>query len=128
VVAAPIEETHRKLRILVVDDNIDQVRALAWLVKDCGHHADYAINGIVALELAQRTKPDVLLLDVFLPDTTGFELVRQLRLNPEMKDVHVIGITGQHVERSEALANGFDQLLMKPVEFRHVEAALSRVK
>jgi len=118
----------RKLRVLVVDDNIDQVRALAWLVRDCGHHTDYAINGIVALELAQRTKPDVLLLDVFLPDTTGFELVRQLRLNPELKNLYVIGITGQHVERSEALAGGFDQLLTKPVEFRHVEAALLAVK
>src|SRR5579859_5222206 len=124
VVAAPSEGKQRKLRVLVVDDNIDQVHALAFLVKDSGHHVDYAINGIVALEMAQRTKPDVLLLDVFLPDTTGFEIVRQLRRNPELKSMHVIGITGSHVERSEALANGFDQLLTKPVDFGKIEAAL----
>ena len=112
----------------MVDDNLDQVHALSYLVKDAGHHADYAINGIVALEIAQRTKPDVVLLDIFLPGTTGFEVVRQLRRNPELRNVHVIGITGQHVEQSEALANGFDQLLTKPVEFAQIEAALTRLK
>jgi len=124
----PKEEPERRLRVLVVDDNLDQVHALAYLVKDAGHHADYAINGIVALEIAQRTKPDVVLLDIFLPGVTGFEVVRQLRLNPELRNVHVIGMTGHHVERSEALAKGFDQLLTKPVDFAQIEAALARLK
>src|SRR5437660_814178 len=127
VVPVP-KEKQRRLHVLVVDDNIDQVRSLAYLVKDAGHHADYAINGYAALELAQRVKPDVVLLDVFLPDTTGFLVVRQLRRNPELKSVHVIGITGHQVDRSEALANGFDQLLTKPVRFAEIEEALTRIK
>ena len=123
-----IPKALRRLHVLVVDDNIDQVRTLAYLVKDCGHDVDYAINGIVALDLAQRTKPDVILLDIFLPDASGFELVRQIRRNPELKDAYVIAITGHHVERSEAALNGFDQLLTKPINFHDVQAALAKVR
>jgi CheY-like chemotaxis protein len=125
--AGPQSDAKRKLRVLVVDDNIDQVRTLAYLVRDTGHHVDYAINGFVALELLERMKPDVLVLDVVLPDATGFEIVRHLRRNPELKGTYVIGVTGQQIDRADALSRGFDQLLNKPVHFRDLELALAQV-
>jgi CheY-like chemotaxis protein len=118
----------RRLRVLVVDDNLDQVRTLAFLVKDAGHHVDYAINGIVALELAQRAKPDAILLDIFLPDTSGFELLRQIRRDPELRKTHVIAITGLSLERDDAVLNGFNELLRKPIRFADVEAALAKIE
>ncbi|HZQ75013.1 MAG TPA: response regulator [Burkholderiales bacterium] len=127
MVPALEEERRRPLRVLVVDDNIDHVRTMAYLVRDSGHHVDYAINGIVALELAQRTRPDVVILDVFLPDTNGFELARELRKNPQLKQAYVVGITGRDVERAVAMQNGFDELLHKPVHFRLIDELLSRI-
>src|SRR3954463_2844182 len=92
------------LRILIVDDNLDQVHTLAYLLKDAGHHVDFAINGIVALDLAQRTRPEVVVLDIGLPDSSGLLVARQMRRMPHMKSAYIVGITGLAVEKSEALA------------------------
>jgi CheY-like chemotaxis protein len=124
--AAAMTTEQKRLRILVVDDNIDQVRTLAYLVKDMGHEVDYAINGTVAWDLAQRTKPEVLLLDLALPDISGFDILRNLRADPELADTHVIAVTGIPVSRAEVLARGFNDMVSKPVEFRFLEAALNR--
>lgn len=115
---------HKRLRILVVDDNIDQVHTMAYLLRDRGHQVDYAINGIVALDLAQRTKPEVVLLDVKLPDTSGLELARQFRRNPDLKDMRIIGITATPLRREEALAAGFDDLHKKPIDPRLLDTLL----
>ena len=115
---------HKRLRILVVDDNIDQVHTMAYLLRDRGHQVDYAINGIVALDLAQRTKPEVVLLDVKLPDTSGLELARQFRRNPDLKDMRIIGITATPLRREEALAAGFDELHKKPIDPRLLDTLL----
>ena len=111
-------QPRKRLRILVVDDNIDQVHTMAYLLKDRGHQVDYAINGIVALDIAQRSKPEVVILDVKLPDTSGLELARRLRRNPDLKDARIIGITATPLAREEALAAGFDELHRKPIDPR----------
>ena len=117
----------RRLRILVVDDNLDQVHTMAYLLTDMGHHVDYAINGIVALELAQRTRPEVVLLDVRLPDATGLQIARQLRRYPELKDTPIVGVTGFPFDEKEALAAGLSQVLAKPVDFAMLEGLLDRL-
>ena len=126
---APAEKTaaHRRLRIHNVDDNLDQVHTMAYLLKDMGHHVDFAINGIAALDVAERGRPQVVLLDIGLPDTSGFHLVRQLRLDPELKDAFIVGITGMNIDRADALARGFNELLEKPVDARDLEKVLTRV-
>jgi len=123
----PIGRTlpRRRLRILVVDDNLDQVHSLAYLLKDNGHHVDYAINGIVALELAARIKPEVVLLDIFLPDGSGLKLVDRFRRISGLEQVHIIGITGLQVDRAEVLAAGFDKLLTKPLDVAQLELTLA---
>src|SRR5204862_2592810 len=82
-------------KVLVVDDNLDHVHSIAMLLRSRGHQVDYAINGIVALHLAQRFKPQVVLLDLGLPDTHGAELARQLRRDPELKKIRIVAITGR---------------------------------
>src|SRR5690349_17494363 len=83
----------RALRVLVVDDNLDQVHTLAHLLKDSGHHVDFAINGIVAIDLAGRIKPDVILLDMVLPDSSGLSIARHVRRTPELEKTYLIAMT-----------------------------------
>jgi CheY-like chemotaxis protein len=105
-------------KILVVDDNLDQVRSLALLLRHRGHVVDYAINGIAALLLLQRFKPDIVLLDLGLPDTHGAELARQIRQNPDLADTKILAITGRsgEAERERALAAGCEWFLQKPLD------------
>ena len=114
----------RQLRVLIVDDNLDQVHTMSYLLRDRGHHVDYAINGIVALDLAQRTRPEVVVLDIGLPDASGFLVARQLRRVPHLRNVWIIGVTGLAVERNEALASGFNELLKKPLDPNALEQLL----
>jgi DNA-binding response OmpR family regulator len=113
-----------QLRVLVVDDNIDQVHGLRYLLEDMGHYVDYAINGIVALDLAQRSVPDVILLDIGLPDVSGLHLARQLRRLPGSMDAYILGITGLSISPAEALAAGFDEVFTKPLAPAILEARL----
>ena len=106
-----------KRRILVVDDNIDNLRSLTLLFDVMGHHVDYAINAIVAVDIAARFKPDVVILDLLLPDGHGSQVARQIRLNPELRGARIVGITGSKndSDRTRALDAGCDEVLLKPV-------------
>ena len=95
-------------------------------MRDMGHEVDYAINGIVAWDLAQKIKPEVLVLDIALPDVSGFDVISRLRAHPALAQTHVIALTGLPLSRAEILARGFDDFVGKPVEFRLLEAALRR--
>jgi len=123
--AAPKKAPQRALRIIVVDDNLDQVHTLAYLLKDRGHQVDYAINGIVALDLAQRLKPNVMLLDIGLPDASGTAVARKLRRLPGFENLFIVGITGQSISRDEAIRGGFDELLRKPIDTACLDALLA---
>jgi CheY-like chemotaxis protein len=113
------------LRVLVIDDNLDQVHTLAYLIKDCGHSVDYAINATVALDVAKRVKPEVIVLDLALPDASGVTLARKLRAMPGLQSVYLIAVTGTKASREEVLAAGFDEFLRKPVKFAAIEALLA---
>ena len=123
--AAPKRKVKR--RVLVVDDNLDNVRSLALLFDVMGHHVDYAINAIVAIDIAARFKPDVVILDLLLPDGHGAEVCRQIRLNPELSRTRIFGITGSKstVDRLRALAAGCDDVLLKPVSAETFERLIA---
>jgi CheY-like chemotaxis protein len=124
----PQETTERKrLRILVVDDNLDQVHTLSFLLRDLGHQVDYAVNGISAVDLAHRTLPDVVLLDMRLPDTSGVHIAREIRRIARLVRTTIVGITGFPVNRAEAVGVGFDEMLSKPVDLRELKSILARL-
>ena len=111
----PSRATHRVYRILVVEDNLDQVHTFALLLKEMGHSIDYAINGYVALDVARRFKPDVIFCDLGLPGVTGFEVAEQIRRDPELKDIKLIAVTGYPQFEERARQVGFDQVYSKPL-------------
>ena len=124
VVPALKADPRKTLRVLVVDDNLDQVHTMAYLLKDMGHQVDYAINGTVGLDLARRVRPHVILLDVRLPDLSGMTVARELRRIDELKLAFIIGITAHEIDEREAKLAGFDYVLRKPVELKKLENVL----
>src|SRR3954469_4121338 len=75
-------------RVLVVEDGLDAVRALAALLQDMGHKVMYAINGYAGIEIARRFVPDFVLLDLGLLGIDGYEVCRQLKREPALKNAH----------------------------------------
>src|SRR5258706_14762095 len=97
-------------RVLVVDDSLDTIHSLAFVLRDMGHEVEFAINGYAALEAARRFRPEVVLLDIRLPDTTGWEIARRLKREAaerrlsggEAAEPRVIAVTGQTREGDRA--------------------------
>src|SRR5581483_3250668 len=67
-------------RVLLVDDNVDGVQALAELLRECGHHVEAVYDPASALDIVKHFEPDVAVIDIGLPVMDGYELVRRLRV------------------------------------------------
>jgi PAS domain S-box-containing protein len=115
------------LRVMVVDDNVDAAQMLAALLEVQGHAVCVEYDAKGALERARRERPDVLLLDIGLPDMDGYELARSLRAQPESADATLVALTGygQSQDRKEAEQAGFDHYLVKPADMDQVNEVLA---
>lgn len=105
-------------RILLVEDNLDQLHSFALLLKEMGHSVDFVINGYIAYDAARRFRPDVVILDLGIPGMTGFEIAAQIRKDPELCDVRIIALTGYQDDsyRERAKACGIDEYYVKPLD------------
>jgi CheY-like chemotaxis protein len=115
------------LRVLVVDDNVDAAQMLAALLEVQGHAVSVEYDGRAALARARAEHPDVLLLDIGLPDMDGYELARRLRAQPENAAATLVALTGygQNQDRDEAQQAGFDHYLVKPADLNEVNEVLA---
>ncbi|HWX26546.1 MAG TPA: response regulator [Steroidobacteraceae bacterium] len=105
-------------RILVVDDDVDAADALASLLQSAGRgDARVAYTGATALALALEFVPTVLLLDLDLPDMSGYDVARHLSQHPQLQDLRLIALTasGEHPGRELAREAGIERYLIKPV-------------
>lgn len=118
-----------RLRILVVDNCPDTADVLAMMVRLWGYDAEACYDGKTALERALVYLPQVVLLDIGLPKINGFEVALDLRDQPQMAMVVIIGITGHGsaAHRGRARAAGFDHYLLKPVAPDHLQGLLGQV-
>ena len=112
-------------RILIVDDNADAGTSLSALLQLNGHETQTAFSSVDALSLAESFDPDIVLLDIGLPEMDGYEVARRLRRTPQGPRIHIIALTGygQQADRDRARQAGFDGHLVKPLDF----AALDRM-
>ncbi len=115
------------LRVMVVDDNVDAAQMLAALLEVQGHAVSVEYDGCGALARARSEHPDVLLLDIGLPDIDGYELARRLRAQPENARAMLVALTGygQQQDREEAKQAGFDRYLVKPADMNEVNRVLA---
>ena len=114
-------------RILVVDDNADSATTLGMLLKLLGVEMRIANDGPTALAAVEEFHPQIILLDIGMPDMDGFEVARRLRQRPEYGDVLLIALTGwgQEEDRRRTREAGFDHHLVKPVALEALQAFLA---
>ncbi|HEX3843386.1 MAG TPA: ATP-binding protein [Steroidobacteraceae bacterium] len=114
------------LRVLVADDNRDAADTCAALLESCGHHIQTAYSGRQALELAEIFRPHAMLLDIGLPDLSGYVLAKRIRESSWGRRILLVAITGwgQDEDRRRAYEAGFDHHLAKPVAAEAIESAL----
>jgi len=117
-----------RTRVLVVDDNIDAVHSMAVLMKMMGHEVEFAINGLAALDIAKAFKPDVILLDIGLPDFGGDKIAKQLKYEPGFERTRIIAITGLPLSdvRERALQAGCEAVYAKPLAPSALEELLEQ--
>ncbi|MFS0757573.1 ATP-binding protein [Noviherbaspirillum sp. 1P10PC] len=113
-------------RILVIDDNIDSAESMTMALELLGYEAQAAHDGHTGLQSVERLKPNVILLDIGLPDLNGYEVARRIRSLLLGKDVFLIAATGwgQEADKQLALDAGFDCHLTKPVDFHKLQELL----
>lgn len=114
-------------RILIADDNPDAAESLAMMLELEGHEVRVAHLGRAALSLAQMFRPDIALLDIGMPDLSGYEVAQELRRQPWAAKVQLIALTGwgQDSDRRRAAKAGFDHHLTKPVDLDKVAALVA---
>jgi PAS domain S-box-containing protein len=119
-----------RVRLLVVDDNLDAADSLAMVLRIIGHEVETANDGIAAVGAAAAFHPDVILLDIGLPKMDGYDVARHIREQAGGADVILVALTGwgQEEDRHRSRAAGFDHHLTKPVDFKDLKKLLAGIK
>ena len=118
-----------KRRILLADDNNDALESLATLLELGGHEVVTASNGALALECAERHRPEVMLLDIGMPMLDGYEVARRIRVQPWGRSITLVALTGwgQDSDRRRSREAGFDSHLVKPLDMDKLTELLERL-
>jgi len=128
VLTKSVATTAKQTRILAVDDNEDSLLLLSEVLNvfDCSLLT--ATSGQVALIIAQAYNPDLILLDVMLPDLNGVEVVLHLKHNPITENIPVIAVTAlaREEDRDRLLAAGCSDYISKPYMIEELEAIVRR--
>lgn len=113
-------------RILVIDDNQDSAVTLTMLLKIKGHDVQTRYGGRSGLEAAESLRPEVIILDIGMPEMDGYETCRQLRQRPWGKEIVVVALTGygQEEDKRRTREAGFDGHLVKPVDMAELTQLL----
>ena len=104
--------------LLIVDDYPDALDIWAFYLRAMGYRVSTASDGASAIAEAERLLPDLIVLDLELPQVSGFDVARRLRENPDTHDIPLIAATGysQASQLERARAAGFDRILLKPCD------------
>jgi CheY-like chemotaxis protein len=103
--------------ILVVEDYPDNLALMTYLLSAAGHDVRGAITGRQTVTTAREELPDIVVLDIQLPDMDGYQVLAELRADPSTASVPVVAVTAYAMvgDRDDALAAGFDGYLPKPI-------------
>ncbi|MGV8949511.1 MAG: response regulator transcription factor [Cypionkella sp.] len=118
-----------KPRILVIEDEDNIALALDFLMTREGYVQDRIASGAGALERIRATLPDLVLLDVMLPEVSGYEICQSIRMDPALAHIKILMMTarGSALERRKGLALGADGFIAKPFELKELRAEVRRL-
>jgi DNA-binding response OmpR family regulator len=122
-------EARKKPRVLVVEDEDNIALALDYLMTHEGYEYDRVADGGHALDHIRRTHPDLVLLDVMLPQVSGYEICQGMRLDPSLAGIKILMMTarGSSIERKKGLALGADGFIAKPFELKELRQEVRRL-
>ena len=116
-------------RVLYIEDNEDNMLLVERALLARGHELMFANNGLRGLEIAAAEQPDLILLDINLPDIDGYEVVRRLRAHKQayLREVPVIAVTANALkgDAEKAIAAGCNVYMSKPINIRELWAKVS---
>jgi len=110
--------TTSKKRILIVDDEPNILTAISFLLSQKGYEIEKAVNGKQALQKAEATIPDIVILDVMMPEMDGFQVARRLRQKAKFDNLRIVFLTarGTQEDRFQGYETGGEVYLTKPFD------------
>ncbi|MBC7142715.1 MAG: response regulator [Rhodobacteraceae bacterium] len=124
-----MEEPKLRHRVLIVEDEDNIALALDYVLTREGYDHERVANGAEALPRIRDTSPDLVLLDVMLPEVSGYEICQNVRMDPGLKDVKILMMTarGSAMERRKGMALGADGFIAKPFELKELRDEVRRL-
>lgn len=124
--ALKAKEEKRNYKVLIVDDDNDTLFTVGEILNDLGLETYYAKNGVECLLSLSNILPDIVLLDIMMPQMDGFETIRRIRANEKYKSLTVIALTAYAMLDNKEIIekNGFDDLITKPVKNIEIKTKL----
>jgi len=103
-------------KILVVDDEPFIVRSLTYVLGREGYECSIATDGEEALNQIKKNKPDLIFLDIMMPKIDGYEVCRQIKSDPDLKNIYIIMLSakGQAAEKEKGFSVGVNEYITKP--------------
>lgn len=105
-------------KILIAEDHLDSREALRILLEAMGYRVTVAVDGRAAIDIALADPPDLILMDIMMPELDGFEATRQLKQNDTTRAVPIIAVTAMEGARNLAIEAGANDVVPKPINTR----------
>lgn len=118
-----------KIHILIVEDNEDNQDLMRFLLERAGYEVSTVQNGIEGIEAARYTSPDIILMDLSLPELDGWSAGREIKADPMLANIPLIAVTGHTLpgDRRKALDAGFDAYISKPINIHMFGITVGKV-
>jgi len=118
-----------KRKILIVEDNPIHMKLMEMTLRDKHYTLLKATDGEKALDIATRERPDLILMDLNLPEMTGFEVTKKLKENPLFSHTLIIAITAYAMsgDRDRVIESGCDAYLTKPIDTRELPKLIAEM-
>jgi len=123
------EQKLEKGRALIIEDNDDNLVLISALLKQDGYAITFAMTGLAGLEMALKEKPDLIILDIQLPDINGVEVLRRLRAQETTTPIPVIAMTSYAMAGDEErlMADGCTGYIEKPIDPMRVLGQIDQI-
>lgn len=117
--------------VLYIEDNVYNMKVTKRFIEHLGYKFVWSMSGLQGIEYANRHTPNLILLDITLPDLDGFEVAFRLRSSstPALQSVPIIALTGRNsnYDMLKAMDAGFDEYMVKPINFRALMARVEEI-
>lgn len=110
-----------KARILVIEDNVDNLQLVVFLLERAGYEVLKAVDGRMGLDLVNQHKPNLVLIDLSIPEIDGWTLAQQIKATPETAGIILVALTAHTLpgDRKRALEAGCNGYISKPLDVRN---------